>query len=325
MGDKLRLTFACGSYDRMDALANKIVEPIGIDLDYITINNPREIFDRMIPDLEFDVSEMSSSEFICRYAAGERDLVAIPVFPSRAFRHSNIVVNSNIISKASDLNGKKIGVQVYTMTAAVWVRDILQEAGVDLSTITWVEGDLVKPGSHGKLKPKPLLRPIDRIPNQSPKSLSQLLEDGEIAATIGAHAPPCLGEAPHIQRLFPNIRETEKEYYQNSGIFPIMHLVVIRRDIVEKHPFVPGSLLHAMNESKNIALHSMRSLSTYKYMLPFLTSDLDEISQLFGGDPWPYGVESNRKALDKLVKLLYEQAMISRILAVEELFTGSWD
>lgn len=158
MGDRLRLTFACGPYDRMDPLANRVVEPIGIDLNYITINHPREIFDRMIRDMEFDVSEMSSSEFVCRYVAGERDLVGIPVFPSRAFRHSCIVVNSKIISKPSDLNGKKIGVQVYTMTAAVW---ITQDAGVDLSTITWVEGDLVKPGPHGKAKPKPLLRPID--------------------------------------------------------------------------------------------------------------------------------------------------------------------
>ncbi|KAJ5557104.1 hypothetical protein N7494_001019 [Penicillium frequentans] len=276
----------------------------------------------MLPDLEFDVCEMSSSEFICRYAAGERDLVAIPVFPSRASRHSNVVVNSKTISKPSDLNGKKIGVQVYTMTAAVWIRGILQDAGVDLSTITWIEGDLVKPGSHGKAKPKPLLRPISRMPNESPKSLSQLLEDGDIAATVGAHTPTCLGEATHIQRLFPNIRETEKECYQKTGIFPIMHLIVIKRDIVKKHPFVSRTLYQAMNDSKNIVLNWMKSLSTYKYMLPFLMPDLDEISELFGGDPWPHGVESNRMALEALVNLLYDQAMISRRVAVEELFVS---
>ncbi|KAJ5280246.1 hypothetical protein N7478_005618 [Penicillium angulare] len=325
MGENLPLTFACGPYDRMDPLANKVVEPVGIDLNFITINRPREIFDRMIRDLEFDASEMSSSEFICRYAAGERDLCAIPVFPSRAFRHSCIVVNSNIISKPSDLNGKKIGVQVYTMTAAVWVRGILQDAGVDLSTITWVEGDLVKPGSHGNPKSEPLLRPIDRIPNESPKSLSQLLEDGEIAATIGADAPPCLGQAPHIQRLFPNIRESEKQYYRRSGIFPIMHLVVIKSEVVEKYPFVPRSLFEAMNEAKNIALRSMSSLSTYRYMLPFMTSDMDEINELFGGDPWPYGIASNRTTLEALVNLLYDQAMISRRIPIEELFAGSYE
>ncbi|KAJ5123797.1 hypothetical protein N7448_009894 [Penicillium atrosanguineum] len=320
MGDLLRLTFACGPYDRMDPLANRIVKPAGIDLNYITINHPREIFDRMIRDMEFDVSEMSSSEFVCRYVAGERDLVGIPVFPSRAFRHSCIVVNSNIISKPSDLNGKKIGVQVYTMTAAVWIRGVLQDAGVDLSTITWIEGDLNKPGSHGKAKSKPLLRPIVQMPNESPKSLSQLLEDGEIAATIGAHAPPCLGKAPHIQHLFPKVRETEKEYYQRTGIFPIMHLVVIKKEVVKKHPFVPRSLFRAMDESKNIALRSMKFASTYRYMLPFLSSDLDEIEQLFGGDPWPYGIEPNRTTLEALVNLLYDQAMISRKVTLEELF-----
>lgn len=314
------MTFACGPYDRMDPLANKAVDPVGIDLNYITINHPREIFDRMIRGMEFDLSEMSSSEYVCRYAAGERDLVGIPVFPSRAFRHSCIAVNSDIISSPSDLNGKRIGVQVYTMTAAVWIRGVLQDAGVDLSTITWIEGDLVKPGSHGQPKTKPLLRPVSRVPNESPKSLSQLLEEGEIAATIGAHAPPCLAKASHIRHLFPNIRETEKEYYQRTGIFPIMHLVVIKRAVVEKHPFVPRSLFQVMNESKNIALRSMRLASTYRYMLPFLSSDLEEIEQLFGGDPWPYGIESNRTVLEALVNLLYDQAMISRRISLEELF-----
>jgi 4,5-dihydroxyphthalate decarboxylase len=320
MDENIPLTFACGPYDRMDPLAKRVVNPVGIDLNYITMDNPREIFDRMIRDMEFDVSEMSSSEYVCRYVAGERDLVGIPVFPSRAFRHSCIVVNSDIILKPSDLNGKKIGVQVYTMTAAVWIRGVLQDAGVDLSTITWVEGDLAKPGSHGKPKSKPLLRPVSRVPNESPKSLSQLLEDGEIAATIGAHAPPCLGKASHIRHLFPNIREAEKEYYQRTKIFPIMHLVVIKREVVERHPFVPRNLFQAMNESKNIALRLMTLASTYRYMLPFLSSDLDEIERLFGGDPWPYGIESNRTVLEELVNLLYDQAMISRRVPLEELF-----
>ena len=322
MAQKLRLTFACGSYDRMDALASREVEPAGIDLDYITIHHPREIFDRMIRGLEFDASEMSSSEYICRWADGERDLVAIPVFPSRAFRHSCIVVNSDVVKNPSDLNGKRIGVQLYTMTAAVWIRGVLQDAGVDLSSITWVEGDLVKSGAHGKPKPKPLLRPIRRVQNDGPKSLSQLLEDGEIAATIGAHTPPCLGKVSHIRHLFPDVRETEKNYFERTGIFPIMHCVVIKREVVDKHPFVPSSLFHAMNESKEIALRQMKFASTYRYMLPFLSSDLVEIDQLFGGDPWPYGIEANRKALEALVTFLHDQAMISRKIPLEELFAA---
>ena len=186
MTSRPTITFACGPYDRMKAVADGHVKPVGIDLNFITIDHPRDVFDRMIGGMEFDASEMSSSEYICRYAAGERDLVAIPVFPSRAFRHNNIAIDSNQIKKATDLNGKRVGVQLYTMTAAVWIRGVLQKAGVDLSSITWVEGAMEKAGSHGKPTTKPLLRPVKRVPNEANKSLSQLLEDGEIAATIGA-------------------------------------------------------------------------------------------------------------------------------------------
>ncbi|KUL89313.1 hypothetical protein ZTR_03747 [Talaromyces verruculosus] len=296
--EKLNLSFACGPYDRMDPLAKKEVEPQGINLNYITIQNPREIFDRMINDQEFDASEMSVSEYVCRC----------------------IVVNTGIIKTPSDLNGKKIGVQIYTMTAAVWIRGVLQEAGVGVSSITWVEGDLRKPGSHGKPRAKPLLRPVNRVRNESSSSLSQLLETGKIAATIGADVPTCFGKARHIQHLFPNVRQTEKEYFQRTGIFPIMHLVVIKKDVLDRHPFVAMSLFKAMNESKDIALAQMKFASTYRYMLPFLPSDLKEIEDLFGGDPWPYGVEPNRKVLESLVTFLYDQAMIAQKVPLEELF-----
>lgn len=321
MTSKLHLNFACGPYDHMDALAQGRMQPAGIDLNYITIEHPRDIFDRMVGGLEFDASEMSVSEYVCRWADGERDLIGIPVFPSRAFRHNCIVVNTNIIQKPSDLNGKRVGVQLYTMTAAVWIRGALQTAGVDISSITWVEGDIKRPGAHGKPKAKPLLRPVKLVPNDDPaRSLSDLLENGDIAATIGADTPPCLGKAPNVRRLFPDLRKTEKQYYQNTGIFPIMHLVVIRKELVDKHPFVPSSLFHAFNESKNIGLRRMKFLATYRYMLPFLPSDVEEIEQLFGGDPWLYGLEPNRKSLEALVTYLYDQAMIDRKIPLQELF-----
>ena len=185
MTAKVPITFACGPYDRMDALAKGSVQPAGIALNYLTIDHPRDVFDRMIGGLEFDASELSASEYICRYAAGHRDLVALPVFPSRVFRHGFIAVNTNLVKKPEDLNGKKVGVQLYTMTAAVWIRGLLQQAGVDLSSITWVEGAVEKPGSHGVPSAEPLLKPVTRVRNDTDKSLSQLLEDGEIAATIG--------------------------------------------------------------------------------------------------------------------------------------------
>ncbi|OKL58796.1 hypothetical protein UA08_05861 [Talaromyces atroroseus] len=321
MATKLPLTFACGPYDRMESLAKGDVRPAGIDLNYISIDHPRDTFDRMIGGMEFDVSEMSSSEYICRYASGDRDLVAIPVFPLRSFRHNFIAVNTDIIKKPSDLNGKRIGVQLYTMTAAVWIRGILANAGVDLSTITWIEGAIEKPGPHGEANPKPLLRPIKRIPNENPsKSLSQLLEDGEIAATIGAQLPPCLGKARNVHRLFPNVRQTEKEYYRETGIFPIMHVVVLKKELVDKYPFISTSLFNAMNDSKDIAMRRLRFSGGSRYMLPFMQSNIQEIDELFGGDPWPYGLEANRKTLEALVSFLYDQAMIPRKVPLEELF-----
>jgi 4,5-dihydroxyphthalate decarboxylase len=320
MTSRLPLTFACGPYDRVDAIAKGEVQPAGIDLNYIPIDHPRDIFDRMLGGLEFDASEMSSSEYISRYADGEKDLLAIPVFPSRAFRHNCIAVNTNLVLKPLDLNGKRIGVQRYTMTAAVWIRGALQDAGVDLSSITWVEGDFEGPGAHSKVKAKPLLRPVDLVQNQSEKSLSSCLEDGDIAATIGAGVPSCLGKVPHVQHLFPDLRETTKQYFLQTGIFPIMHLVVIRKAVTDKHPFVATSLFNALNESKNLALRRMKFAGTNRYMLPFMPSDLEDIDQMFGGDPWPYGVEANRKPLEALVSYLYEQGMIARRIPLEELF-----
>lgn len=185
MTSRVHINFACGPYDRTQALQNGEITAAGIDLNFIPIDHPRDVFDRMAGGLEFDACEMSASEYICQYAAGERKLVAIPVFPSRAFRHSFIAINDRTIKKPADLNGKKIGVQLYTMTAAVWIRGVLQQCGVDLSSVTWIEGAMEKPGPHGKPSAKPLLRPVKRVPNDSGKSLSQLLEEGEIDATIG--------------------------------------------------------------------------------------------------------------------------------------------
>lgn len=297
----------------MDALAKGEVQPAGININYILIHHPRDIYDRMLGSHEFDASEMSLSEYICRYAAGERDLVAIPVFPSRVFRHNCIAINIHIIKKPSDLNGKRIGVQLYTMTAAVWIRGLLQDAGVDLSTVTWVEGALEKPVVHGKVKPKPLLRPINlETNNNNPsKSISQLLEDSELAATIGAE-PPCISIVPHIQCLFPDPLAAEQEYYKKTGIFPIMHTVAIKKEIVDRYPFVPRSLYHALNESKDKALRKLRVAGAPRYAIPFLPSHLDHVDNLFGDDLWPYGIESHRKTLEAAVSFLYEQGMIDR-------------
>ncbi|KAL9051270.1 MAG: hypothetical protein Q9162_006113 [Coniocarpon cinnabarinum] len=318
----LHLTFASGLYDRMVPLATGEIRPKGIDLNFLDITHPRDVFDRMVGDQEFDLSELSSSEYITRFVAGDKTFVAIPVFPSRAFRHSFIAVNTNLVKKPGDLNGKKIGVQLYTMTAAVWQRGILQhEYGVNLDSVEWIEGKMEGPGAHGKPSALPTLRPVNITRNDNAeKSLSDLLADGEIAATIGADPPTCLGKASHVQRLFPDFRNEEKSYFQRTGVFPIMHLVAIRRELCEQHRWIASSLYEAFDESKEIARRRMNFTGALRYMLPWLSADLDEIQEVFGDDCWPYGVDSNRRTLESLVQYLHEQGMIERTVAIEELF-----
>jgi 4,5-dihydroxyphthalate decarboxylase len=318
---KLAMTFACGLYDRMTALHSGEVTPDGIDLNFIPVHHPRDLFDRMVGGQEFDASELSASEFITRHLAGRSEFVAIPVFPSRVFRHGFIAVDTRVIKTPKDLEGKKIGVQLYTMTAAIWIRGLLQrDQGIDLSKVEWIEGAIESPAAHGKPTVLPPLKPVTITQNKSGKSLSQLLEHGDIQAVIGADLPTCFGKAPHVQRLFPDFKTAEQEYFRRTGIFPIMHLVALRRDFYESHPFVATSLFNALNESKDIAYKRMRYLGALRYMLPWLPAELDEINAVFGGDPWPYGVEPNRKTLEALLQFLLDQSMIPKISPVDDLF-----
>jgi 4,5-dihydroxyphthalate decarboxylase len=335
MTAKLPFTFACASYDRMDALRTGEIPIEGLALNFLTINHPRDIFDRMMGNQEFDASEMSSSEYIRAYCEGRKDFVAIPVFPSKVFRHGFIGVDSRQVKSPKDLEGKKVGVQLYTMTAAVWIRGLLAQEGVDPSKIHWVQGAMEHPGQHGKPfaseKGKELLekKGIKLSPNEDPeRSLSDLLADGELAGTIGADLPTNYGKGgyEHVTRLYPDFKEAEKKYYREHGIFPIMHLVVIKRSLVEKHPWIPSTLFNALEESKAVALRRMRFGGATRYMLPWMGNELDEIRGVFGdetdpqGDPWVYGVEENRKTVEKLVQFLYEQGLIEWKPSAEELF-----
>lgn len=318
----LRLSFACALYDRMLPLYTGEVQPEGIDLDYIAIDSPRDIFDRMAGGLEFDVAEMSSSEFISRKSAGKCPFVAIPVFPSRVFRHGFIAINrASGIRTPRDLEGKRIGVPLHTMTAAIWIRGHLQhEYGVDLSTIHWVQGSINSSGAHGNPSVLPLVKSVPIEINDSGKSLSQLLDEGAIDATIGTSLPVAIRHNPEIRRLFPDFREIEKKFYARTGIFPIMHLVAIRRDVYEKHPIIATSLYKAFCESKDRALAKMRYTGALRYMLPWMTADLDEIDEVFGGDPWPYGVAANTPTLEALVTYMVEQSVIAAPVRLDDLF-----
>ena len=243
--NKVPITFAGLLYDRFQPLQSGEVRPEGIDLNFLVLNHPRDVFDRMAGGKEFDASELSLSEYICRHAAGHRDFVALPVFPSRAFRHGYVAINTNIIKEPKDLDGKKIGVALYTMTAAVWIRTLLQRYGVDLDSIEWVQGSFHNAMAYGEPAAMPLIKPVKITQNNGGKSLSQMLEDGDIAATIGADLPPCFNTAQHVQRLFPNFKEAEQAYFKETGVFPIMHTVVVKKELVDRHPWLLSSLYDA--------------------------------------------------------------------------------
>src|SRR3954470_14365816 len=245
------ITFACGLYDRTLPLYTGEVKADGIDLNYLAIDHPREIFDRMSDTQEFDASEMSSSDYARHVAHGGCPFVALPVFVSRVFRHGHIAINRKLVRTPKDLAGQRIGVPLYGMTAAIFMRGLLQhDHGVDLSGVQWVEGGLNDLKAHGLPSKFPLARPVAIETNTNGRCLNDLLEAGEIAATIGSALPKAVGRNPDVVRLFPDFREREKDYYRRTKIFPIMHLVVVRRDVYERHPFVASSLFNAFNASK---------------------------------------------------------------------------
>jgi 4,5-dihydroxyphthalate decarboxylase len=321
---KLPLTFACGPYDRMEALRYGIIEIEGIDLNFIPIQAPREIFDRMVGGRQFDVSELSLAEYVTMTAQAISPFVAIPVFPSKVFRHSFICVNRKAgINEPKDLAGKRIGTPLYTMTAAIWIRGDLENIyGVDLSQVQWIQGAVEKPGTHGKPPAPPqLLRPVDVTPNRSDKSLSDMLADGEIDAILGSRMPDSVRTHPDkVAHLFPNFRDEEKRYYRQYGIHPIMHLVVIRKEVYERHPWIAQSLFKAFVAAKDWAVGLMRFSGAQRYMLPWLFDDLRELDEVFGDDPWPYGIDKNRAALETFVRYMHQQGFIASELPIEQLF-----
>jgi len=317
-----KLRFACGVYDRVIALYSGEVKPEGIDFEFIGNDNPRDIFDKMGARQEYDAAEMSSSEFIAGTCAGTSPFVAIPAFMSRVFRHGFITINKNAgINTPKDLEGKRVGVALYTMTAAVFIRGLLQnEYGVDLSSIRWVQGAIDKAGSYGSPTVPPLLQKVNIENNTSGKSLSELLASGEIDALAGVTMPKGFGENPNIQRLFPNFVEVEKDYYRRTKIFPIMHVVAIRKAVHEKYPEVAGSLYRALCESKRLALEKMDYTGALRATLPWLPAHLEEQKAVMGRDPWPYGIEPNRATLNALTLYLYQQGITDKMMPVDSLF-----
>jgi 4,5-dihydroxyphthalate decarboxylase len=318
---KLRLTLACWNYDRTRALADGSVVPDGIELNYLSLP-VEETFFRMIRNREFDVAEMSLSSYTVSMFREPRPFVAIPVFPSRMFRHASIYVNAHAgIARPSDLVGKRIGTPEFQMTAPVWIRGILAEHyGVPVDSVTYCTGGEEEPGRVEKQRLD--LPPAIRIEPIGPgQTLSAMLAAGEIAALHTARMPSTFVTAPErVRRLFPDYRAVEAEYYRKTGIFPIMHTVVMRREVYEDNRWIAQSLLKAFVEAQRRTYDDLYVTAALKAMLPWLTDEVETTRALMGDDYWPYGFEPNRATLATFLRYHHEQGLSKRLLAPGELF-----
>jgi 4,5-dihydroxyphthalate decarboxylase len=282
---------------------------------------PAALFRQVAQQADFDVSEMSTSTFMILTSRGDDRYVGIPVYPSRNFRHGYVFINRNSgISRPEDLAGKQVGMVEYQTTAALWQRIFLQDDyGIRAQQIEWSEGGLNTPDEPERFHvDMPSDIHLSRIgPGET---LSQMLEEGKLDALIGPAEPECFRRASHIERLFPDYRSVEKDYSKRSGFFPIMHLVVIRREIYQEHPWVAQSLFDAFQSALASQFERIRNTSVLACALPWLMSDLEEIDEVFGGEHWPYGIAKNKALLERMTQASFEQGLSSRKLEVEELF-----
>ena len=317
----LRLTLACGDYDRTRPLKDGLVRPDGVELEVLFLS-PEETFHRMGRFREFDVSEFSLSTYTILRSRGE-DLVAIPVFPSRVFRHSSIYVRADAgIRTPGDLRGKRVGVPKYHMTAAVWIRGLLEdEYGVAPKDILWFEG-----GEGARVKEVDVELPaaVRRQPVPGDRTLGAMVEAGELDAFVGARVPAAFrSRSSRLRRLFPNYREVEQAYYRKTGIFPIMHTVVLREELVARHPWLPKSLYEAFQAAKRIAYERLDEAAALAYALPWLVAEAEETRALMGDDPFAYGIRLNRTLLETFLGYSVAQGLATRRLAIEEMFCAA--
>ena len=324
----LNLSVAVGDYDRNRPLIAGAVRIDGVDPVFMTLS-PEEIFFRAFRSADFDICELSLSSYTVKTALGACPYVGIPAFVSKAFRHTSIYVRTDRIKEPKDLKGRKVGVPEYQLTANVWARAILEDDfGVNPADIHWIRGGIEEPGRPEKIAVKlPAGVRLDNAPAGA--TISQLLEDGDIDGFIAPRPPSCIGRAhpqpgaqagANVGWLFRDPMAAAKDWYRRTKIFPIMHLIGIRRTLAERHPWLPVAALKAFEQSKTIALAKLADTSSTKVTLPFVEERLIEARQLMGNDFWPYGVDASRKTLETFLKHHHSQGLSLRLVKVEELF-----
>lgn len=317
---KLTLSVAVGDYDRTRPLSDGSVQIDGVTPVIMNLS-PEEIFFRAFRNAEFDICELSLSSYTVKTAARDCPYVGVPAFLSRAFRHTSIYVRTDRIREPADLRGKTVGVPEYQLTANVWARALLQdEFGVAPSEINWVRGGVEQPGRLEKI---PISLPSDvRLSDIAPdKTLSAMLAEGEIDGIIAPRMPSCFDWGhPNVGWLFADPAAAAADYFSRTGIFPIMHLIGIRRTLADRHPWLPAAALKAFEQAKRIAVARLGDTSATKVTMPFIEEQLKKVRDLMGEDFWSYGVEANRKTLAAFLHHHHAQGLSRRRVEVEELF-----
>jgi 4,5-dihydroxyphthalate decarboxylase len=315
---RLPISLACGPYDRTRALADGRVEIDGVELRYIHLE-PEEIFFRMLNYGEFDAAEMSLSTYLLTHLA-DGPFIAIPVFPSRMFRHTSVYVNGTAgIDKAQDLAGKTVGVAEYQLTANVWIRGILADHyGLPVESVKYRTGGLNTPGRHEKFSVN-LPPQIDIAPVAEGQTLSGLLAAGEIDAIYSPRAPESFG-GPSVRRLFDDSRAEEERYYLETGIFPIMHVLVIHRRVYESNRWIAREMVKAFTTAKDIAFAELRRTVALSISLPWVREEFESTVERMGPDFWAYGIEPNRTVLSSFIRYAHAQGLIDTTPEPEDLF-----
>jgi 4,5-dihydroxyphthalate decarboxylase len=317
----VHLTLAVCDYDHVRDLAGGAVRADGIALTPLIFSSIEEITFRFLKNLEWDVSELSFGKYTSLTSQGAAPMVAIPVFPSRVHRHSAIYVRADRgIKSAKDLNGRTIGIPEWAQTAGIYVRGFLAENyGVDLASIRWLQAGVNEPGRAEKVALK--LPGGIRYEPRSEASLSSMLLSGEVDAAISARAPDAFAKGDgKVVRLFPDYRAEEERFFAKTQIFPIMHVITLRRAAFEQHPWIAMNLFKAFQEAKRRCLERVCDFTCAHTPLPWIAAIADEIVQAQGPDPYPYGIEESRPTLEAFCRYAHDQGVTARRMTPEDLF-----
>jgi 4,5-dihydroxyphthalate decarboxylase len=319
---RLPITIATWDYDRVRALVDGRVRVEGCDVNYVTMP-VEECFERAFFHGEFEVAEIGFSPYLIALSRGIAPYVAVPAFLSRMFRHSAVYIRGDRgIEGPADLRGKRIGVPEYQMSAVMWFRGFLHdEFAIGAKDIDWVQAGLESPGRRDKF---PLNLPGDfPIVSLDGETLSGMLADGRLDGVISARRPSCfVAGHPQVRRLFPDYRAAERDYFRRTGLFPIMHAVGIRRDVLEANRWLAASVYKAFLQAKRIADAEFVETTALKIGLPWVNAEYEATVDVMGADFWSYGIDANRETLSTMARYSFEQGLAVRLLTVDEMFAA---